>query len=86
VFDPFVVERLLGCCRTSHPKKKPHFDDLANVLWRHIFLWSLHVAKLALVGIALGIHLRPLACLQKLRKAAPSQVRFSCLKQPAEGG
>ena len=41
-----------------------HPDDLPYVLWRHILLRRLHIAKLPLVSISFGVQLLPLACLQ----------------------
>ena len=39
-------------------------DDLPDVLWWHVLLGRLHIAKLPLISISLGVQLLPLSCLR----------------------
>ena len=56
-------------CRKSQLRvglAETHLDDLADMLWRHVFFGRLDIAEFTLVRVSLGVQLMPLAGLGNL--------------------
>ena len=54
-------------------------DDLADVLRRHVFLLSVHKAKLSLFGVALCLQVLPFSCCRVGGHLKQNEITSTCL-------